>query len=150
MRALFDVNVLIAVLDEDHVQHWVAHEWWAANRSEGWATCPLTENGMARIMSLSTYKNPITTTFAIDLLADQIEKTNHVFWPDDLSLRERDGIDPGRILSPNQITDVYLLALAVKNGGRLVTLDRGIPLRAVYRAEPKHLVVIDGAAMSTT
>jgi toxin-antitoxin system PIN domain toxin len=142
VRALFDVNVLVAILDEQHVHHWVAHEWWAANRSTGWATCPLTENGMARIMSLSTYKNPITTTFAIDLLADQIEKTDHAFWPDDFSLREREWIDPSRILGPNQITDVYLLALAVKNGGRLVTLDRSIPLRAVYRAEPKHMVVL--------
>jgi len=59
MRALFDVNVLIAILDTDHVHHWVAHEWWARNRSTGWATCPLTENGMARIMSQSTYKNPV-------------------------------------------------------------------------------------------
>jgi toxin-antitoxin system PIN domain toxin len=142
LRALFDVNVLIALLDEQHVHHWVAHEWWGANRSAGWATCPLTENGMARIMSLPTYKNPVTTTFAIDLLTEQIEKTDHVFWPDDLSLRDSERIDPGRILGPSQITDVYLLALSVKNGGRLVTLDRGIPLGAVRDAEPRHLVML--------
>lgn len=142
MRALFDVNVLIAILDEEHIHHRAAHEWWAANRSTGWATCPLTENGMARIMSLPTYKNPVTTTFAIDLLAEQIGKTDHVFWPDDVSLRDPQWIDSGRILGPGQITDVYLLALAVKNGGRLVTLDRSVPLRAVHRAESQHLAVI--------
>jgi toxin-antitoxin system PIN domain toxin len=141
MRALFDVNVLIAILDQDHVHHWIAHEWWAPNRSAGWATCPLTENGMTRIMSQSTYKNPITTTFAIDLLADQVAKTDHAFWPDDISLRDA-LFDPGSILGPNQITDVYLLALAVKNGGRLVTFDRGVPLRAVHGAEARHLVVL--------
>jgi uncharacterized protein len=142
MRALFDVNVLIALLDQDHVHHWKAHEWWAANRAAGWATCPITENGMARIMSQSTYKNPITTTFALDLLAEQVADTNHQFWPDDVSLRDSDLVDAGHILGPHQITDVYLLALAVKNGGRLVTLDRSVPLRAVHGAEARHLVVI--------
>jgi toxin-antitoxin system PIN domain toxin len=142
VRALFDVNVLVALLDPDHVHHGVVHNWWAPNQANGWATCPLTENGMARIMSQSGYKNPITTTFAIDLLAEQIEKTDHEFWPDDISLRTADYVNAGRILGPNQITDVYLLALAVKNGGRLVTLDRAVPLRAVHGAEARHLVVL--------
>ena len=142
MRALFDVNVLIAILDENHVHHWVAHEWWAANRAAGWATCPLTENGMTRIMSQPTCKNRITTTFAIDFLAEQVAKTDHVFWPDDVSLRDSGVFDPSWILGPNQITDVYLLALAVKNGGRLATFDRGVPLRAVHGAEAGHLAVI--------
>src|SRR5208282_5743375 len=115
MRVLFDVNVLIAIVDEEHVHHWVAHEWWAANRSAGWATCPLTENGLARIMSQSGYKNRVTTTFAIDLLAEQMGEADHAFWPDDVSLCDRTLFDPRCILGPNQITDVYLLALAVKN-----------------------------------
>ena len=50
--------------------------------------------------------------------------------------------DHSRILGPNQITDVYLLALAVKNGGRLVTFDRGVPLKAVRNAQARHLVVV--------
>jgi len=142
MRALFDVNVLIAIVDQDHVHHRVAHEWWAANRSTGWATCPLTENGMARIMSQSSYKNPITTTFAIDLLAEQVAYTDHVFWPDQVSLRDTALFDSSCILGPNQITGVYLLGVAVKNGGRLATFDRGVPLAAVRGAETKHLAVI--------
>ena len=142
MRALFDVNVLVAVLDEDHVHHRIAHEWWAANRSTGWATCPLTENGVARIMSQSTYRNPVTTTFAIDLLAEQFAQTDHVFWPDDISLCDPEFFNAGCILGPNQITDVYLLALAVKNGGRLATFDRTIPLAAVRAAEARHVAVI--------
>jgi toxin-antitoxin system PIN domain toxin len=140
MRALFDVNVLIAILDTDHAHHWAAHEWWAANRSAGWATCPLTENGMARIMSQSTYKNPVTTTFAIDLLAEQAAQTDHALWPDDVSLRDPELFDPSRILGPNQITDAYLLALAVKNKGRLVTFDRAISIAAVRGAEAHHVV----------
>jgi hypothetical protein len=142
MRALFDVNVLIAIVDEDHVHHGAAHEWWAASRSAGWATCPLTENGMVRIMSQSSYKNPITTSFAIDLLAEQVAQTDHIFWPDDISLRDTALFDPSCILGSNQITDVYLLALAVKNGGRLVTFDRTISIAAVRGAQARHIVVI--------
>lgn len=142
MRALFDVNFLIAVVDVDHEHHLQAHEWWAANISAGWATCALTENGMVRIMSQSRYKSPISATFAVDLLSEQIGKTDHAFWPDDLSLRDNSWFNPDRILGPNQITDAYLLALAVKNGGRLATFDRSISLAAVRRAEPRHLVVL--------
>ncbi len=120
MRVLFDVNALIALLDEEHVHHQVVHKWWAANKSAGWATCPLTENGLVRIMSQPGYKNPITTTFAIDLLVEQKDETDHAFWPDNVSLCDGTFFDPNRILGPKQITDIYLLALAVKNDGRLV------------------------------
>jgi len=142
MRVLFDVNALIALVDAQHIHHTALHEWWATNQSAGWATCPLTENGLARIMSQPGYKNPVTTTFAIDLLAEQMGETDHAFWPDDISLRDVTLFDASSILGPNQITDVYLLALAVKNGGRLATLDRSVPLRAVRDAEPRHLVMI--------
>ena len=142
MRALFDVNILVAILDPDHIHHWRAHDWWKANQSSGWASCPLTENGAARIMSLPTYKNPITTASAVDLIAKQIARTDHEFWADDFSLCDPTVFDAARILGPLQITDVYLLALAVKHGGRLATLDRRISLGAVHRAEAKHLAAI--------
>ena len=119
-----------------------AHEWWAANNSAGWATCPLTENGLVRIMSQPAYPNAITATFAIQLLAEQVERTDHAFWSDNVSLRDERSIASDRILGPNQITDVYLLALAVNNDGRLVTFDRSVPLDAVRGAEPRHLAVI--------
>jgi predicted nucleic acid-binding protein len=54
-------------------------------------------------------------------------------------------IDPKRILGPKQLTDIYLLALAVKNGGRFVTFDRAIPVGAVRSARDAHMVVIEGA-----
>jgi toxin-antitoxin system PIN domain toxin len=142
MRALFDVNVLIAVLDDAHIHHWIAQEWWASNRATGWATCPLTENGMVRIMSQPNYKNRITAAYAIDILGRQVARTDHAFWPDDVSLRDAGVFDPASILGPNQVSDVYLLALAVKNGGRLVTLDRAIPVAAVHGAKDRHLVVL--------
>jgi hypothetical protein len=84
----------------------------------------------------------LPTAEAVARLAEQIDRTDHVFWPDELSIVDRAVFDPSGILGPNQITDAYLLALAVKNGGRLATLDRGVSLRAVRGAEPRHLAVI--------
>ena len=76
------------------------------------------------------------------MLLDQIKGTDHEFWPDDTSITDQALLDHGRILGPGQITDVYLLALAVKHGGRLVTFDRGLPLKAVRGAERRHMVVL--------
>jgi uncharacterized protein len=79
---------------------------------------------------------------AIALLFDEVAATNHVFWPDDISLLDSQLIDHSRILGPKQLTDIYLLALAVKHGGRLVTCDRAIQIAAIRGARPEHLVVI--------
>src|ERR1700728_545966 len=103
------------MLDEQHVHHDLAHEWWLANRTNGWASCPLTENGLVRIISQPGYANPISASFALDLLGQQMTETDHAFWPDDISILDRELFDRDRILGPNQLTDVYLLALAVKN-----------------------------------
>ncbi len=142
MRALFDVNLLIALLQPDHAHFERAHLWWEENHVDGWASCPLTQNGFVRILSQSSYQRSMTVTAALEELAEQIRITNHALWADDVSLLDATLFDHARILGPKQLTDVYLLALAMKNGGRLVTLDRSIPLAAVHGAEPKHLVVI--------
>jgi hypothetical protein len=113
-----------------------------ANQHHGWASCPLTQNGFVRIVSQQTYRKPLPAAEAVMRLAEQIGQTDHVFWSDDVSITDRTVFDPRNILGPNQITDVYLLALAVKNGGRLATLDRSVPLRAVRGATPRHLTVI--------
>jgi toxin-antitoxin system PIN domain toxin len=142
VRALFDVNLLIAAFDEEHVRHGRAQQWWAANRTHGWASCPLTQNGFVRILSQPNYSNPISTGSALDLFAEQIAGTDHAFWPDDISLTDPQLFDQAHILGPKQLRDIYLLALAVKNRGRLATLDGAVPLAAARGAEPRHLVVI--------
>ena len=142
MRTLFDVNFLLALLQPDHVHFRMAHDWWDENRTRGWASCPLTQNGFVRIVSQPSYFRPIPLRQAVEEFAERAAETDHVFWPDSISLVDAALIDPGYVLGPNQITDVYLLALAVKNGGRLATFDRGVPLRAVRGAEARHLVMI--------
>lgn len=142
MRALLDVNVLIALLDADHLHHASAHAWLAANIETGWASCPLTQNGCIRILSQPAYPGALPAAAVATRLATATATRWHQFWPDAISLLDRERIDHTRILSPRQITDVYLLALAVHNDGRFVTFDRGIPLAAVPDARADHLVTI--------
>jgi toxin-antitoxin system PIN domain toxin len=143
MRALLDVNVLIALSDLAHVHHTRAREWWTAHRSAGWASCPLTQNGFVRIISKPGYEHPVPLQTALAALATQLARSDHELWPDDISILDDKVFDRGHILGPSQITDVYLLALAVKNRGRLVTLDRRMSLKAVRGAEARHLVVLE-------
>jgi uncharacterized protein len=142
MRALFDVSALLAVFDTDHVFHATARVWWAANADGGWATCPLTQNGFVRIMSQPAYPQRRSTAQAIEALRLGVDQPSHEFWPDDISIADDRVFDRSHILGPNQITDVYLLALAVKNRGRLVTFDRGLPIKAVRGSAPRNLVVL--------
>jgi len=142
MRALLDVNVLIALLDSDHVHHARAGAWLRKNVSAGWASCPITQNGCVRIMSLSGYPNPLPTTAVIERLATATQGKHHAFWGDSVSLLDQAVADPTRIHGPRQVTDLYLVALAVSNGGRLATFDGQIPIAAVRGAQAKHLTVI--------
>ena len=135
MRALLDVNVLIALLDAAHVGHLSARAWLESNIEQGWASCPLTQNGCIRILS-----QPPSLIAA--RLAEAVGTPWHAFWPDDLSLLDPGCVDWRQVLGSRQLTDVYLLALAVRRGGRLVTFDRAVPLAAVVNAGKEHLETI--------
>jgi len=142
MRALLDVNVLIALLDSDHLHHTRAMAWLQENIQPGWASCPLTENGCIRIMSQPGYPNPLPAGAIAERLATASATSHHVFWPDAVSILDGGRIAWTAVLGSRQVSDVYLLALAVQQGGRLVTLDRAVPLQAVPEARSHHLVVI--------
>jgi toxin-antitoxin system PIN domain toxin len=142
VRALLDVNLLLALLQPDHAHFERAHQWWDANREHGWASCPLTQNGFIRILSQPTYERPMPVSRALDALAERALHTDHAFWPDDISLLDAALFERNRVLGPKQLTDIYLLGLAVKNGGRLATFDRTIPMGAVRGAQARHLIII--------
>ena len=142
MRALFDVNALLALYDEGHPFHGSVRAWWHDNHAGGWASCPLTQNGFVRIMSQPRYLQGRSPVEAVAALRTGLDQPDHKFWPDDISITDDALFDRAHILGPNQITDVYLLGLALKNGGRLVTFDRGLPIKSVRGAEARHLVVL--------
>ena len=142
MKALLDVNVLIALLDSDHVHHADATDWLANNVEGGWASCPLTQNGCIRIMSQPRYPNALQINDIIGRLQKATSTPYHSFIGDNISLLSTDAFDHLRLLISRQITDIYLLALAVENGCCFVTFDQSIPIAASKRAGAESLVVI--------
>ena len=139
---LLDVNVLIALIDPAHVQHDAAHEWFAAHGKRAWATCPLTENGVLRIVGHPRYPNsPGTPAEVAQLIKGLRALPGYVFWPDKISLLDTEMIDTERLLSSGQVTDSYLLALACAHKGQLATFDRRLVTDAVCGgAQGLHLI----------
>jgi len=141
--ALLDVNVLVALFDPDHVHHDVAHDWFAHHRTRGWATCPLTENGFIRTaVALSKARAPLGASELADRLRSFTASGFHAFWPDDLRLLDEDLFDLDGVFGHHQLTDIYLLGLAVRHKGVLATFDRKIPCAAVKGATAAHLAVL--------
>lgn len=140
--ALLDINLLIAMLDPTHVHHQLAHEWFADSRGRGWATCPITENGFVRILSLAMPDRP---AIAPGILATHLQTMcsdpGHVFWPDRISLSDPAQFDLSAARH-RQLIDIYLLGLAHLNGGTLATFDRTIPVNTVIGATRDTLEVI--------
>ena len=143
MRALLDVNVWIALFDDAH-QFSDRANLFIAKKGVKIATGPLVENGVVRVMSSPHYSR--RGTLAIQQVRQRLREAcsvlDHAFWPDDVSLRDGERFNFARVQGHNQITDLYLLALAVQHGGCLVSFDQGVALSSVHRAMPKHLLVL--------
>ena len=138
--SLLDVNVLITLCDGRHQHHELAARWFVAHAAEGWASCPLTQNGALRIMGAPAYPGarPMVQVFA--QVQAMCASAHHHFWPDSLSLLQPGTLNTTHLLGHRQLTDAYLLALAVHHQGRLVTLDGGLTVSAVQGAAASHLV----------
>lgn len=142
MRALLDVNVLIALLDAAHADHGTAARWLRRHREGGWASCPLTQNGCVRIMAQPAYPNAHPAAVVAARLQGAVETDHHVFWPDDVSILGSNRVAWDRAIGPRQLTDLYSLTLAVEHGGRFVTFDRRISTDMVRGAGEEHLHVL--------
>lgn len=143
MRSLLDVNVLVAILDPQHVRHRDAKLWLAANEVSGWATCPITENGCVRVLCQTAYpQGGYKVAQVMERLEQLIGIGRHQFWPDDVSLLNKTVADRKKLQGPGQLTDAYLLALAVRHAGRLVTFDSGIALSTIPKAKSENLIRI--------
>lgn len=122
---LLDVNVLIARADAAHMHHGAVASWMKRHGSSGWATCPLTENGMLRILGQPSYPGgPGSPEGALISFRSILSIPGHRFFADDFSLP--DGIPSLKGVTSSQLMDLYLLALAVRHGARFLTLDRRI------------------------
>lgn len=123
---LLDVNVLLALADSLHPHHHRAKIFFVNRQPDAWATCPLVENGFLRILSGNSYANRVDTPKTARIVLDQMIRVSpgHQFWPDDLSLCDDSYFQD--LPHSKHLTDCYLLALAVKRGGKFVTFDRRI------------------------
>ena len=127
MVSLLDVNTLVALAWPHHVHHEVAQRWFRLHARAGWATCPLTQSGFVRVSSNTrVLPDAKTPRESIDLLKRIVALPHHVFWLDDFSIADRRWVALDRLAGYRQTTDAHLLGLALKRGGRLVTLDRGV------------------------
>ena len=142
MRALLDVNVLVALLDADHIHHGMARDWLGANIADGWASCAVTQNGCIRILSQPNYPHALAPSDVAARLKEATEAPFHHYWTDAPSLLTSSLVDWQHVHGSTQVTDAYLLGLAVHHGGRLVTFDHSVPRRAIPGADPEHLLLL--------
>ena len=142
MRALLDVNVLIALHDSDHVHHGLASRWFQAHAGQGWASCPLTQNGCLRIMAQPAYPQALPLAAVAQRLGQAAATPAHLFIADDYSLLDADSLHWPQLLGHRQVTDAYLLGLAVRHGCRFVSFDARVNLAAVPGAKAEHLWVL--------
>lgn len=141
-RALLDVNVLIALLDTDHIHHARAAAWLSDNIGGGWASCAITQNACVRIMSQPGYPNALPTARVAERLREATETAAHAFVPGDVSLLDSRHFDTEQLLGHRQVTDSYLLGLATANDLRFATFDGAMPSRVVRETRPAYLVVL--------
>lgn len=125
--SLLDVNVLVPLLWPPHKFHAVTSRWFGRYRAEGWATCPLTQAGFVRLYSQPTVTDlTVGIQKGMELLAANCRATDHVFWPLDRELSDCLPEIRKRLVGHQQLTDAILLDLAIRQGGRLITLDRRV------------------------
>lgn len=131
-RFLLDVNTLLALLDPRHVFHEAVHRWVTQTPDATWLTCPLVQNGVIRVASQSAYPNHLGTAAAVrEVLQAFCADPRHEFCPDDISIVDETDIVRPELLTPSRITDLYLLALALRHDARLATFDRRLPIEAI-------------------
>ena len=124
---LLDANVLIALAWPEHIAHDRARRWFSHHAHRGWATCPMTQAALVRILSNPGFSpHALTPGDAFEVLVRNVGLPGHEFWADSIDLRQALTQMPTALTGHQQITDAYLVALAIKNRGKLATLDRSI------------------------
>jgi toxin-antitoxin system PIN domain toxin len=144
---LLDVNVLVALLWPAHASHALAQGWFANNSKRGWATCPFTQAGFVRIVSNPAFSsNAVAPSEAARILTGNLRHRFHQFWPDAIDYPRALGIIGRSLSGHRQVTDAYLLALALHKRGKLATLDRAtLSLLRENGAERRGIELIDSA-----
>jgi uncharacterized protein len=144
VSCLLDVNVLIALLWPPHEAHARAQRWFAQNARHGWATCAMTQAGFVRIVSNPIFsRRAVSPRDALEVLSGSLQHPAHHFWTEDIGVTEALAHFGRRLLGHQQITDSYLLGLAIQKKGRLATLDASLSsLLSEQSAAQNRLVLL--------
>ncbi len=142
MSFLLDANVLIALAWPTHEHHERSLRWFRRQADRGWATTPFTQAAFVRVVSQPTFSgHPVSIDDAAELLARNTAHAAHRFLPMNFGFDEVARCCTGRLLGHRQITDAYLLTLAIRHDIALVTFDTGIAQLLADPAErARHLV----------
>jgi uncharacterized protein len=142
-RFLLDVNVLIAMAWPTHRAHAKVRDWLGRHANDGWATCPLTQSAFVRILSNPAFSpNALTPADALALLRANLQHSAHRFWPDEISLIDALERFSKRLSGHRQVTDAYLLGLAIHKKGKFVTMDRGVQALLPEKELENELLVL--------
>lgn len=145
--ALLDVNVLVALFQPEHVHHDLAHDWFAEHRQDGWATCPITEAGLVRLLANPRlHPGGIGVGAVVDRLRRLQSDRAHEWWEASISLTDPGLFQLTAVRGHRQVTDVYLAGLAHSRGGKLVTFDGALLWSAVAGAGPSLVEVLSVVA----
>lgn len=142
---LLDVNVLIALLWPAHEANARAQRWFAKNADQGWATCAMTQAGFVRIVSNPAFSQRVVSPRdALEVLRGSLQHRAHRFWTEDIGVTEALVHFERRLLGHQQVTDAYLLGLAIHKKGRLATLDASLAglLSSAAASERAAVVVL--------
>jgi len=138
--SLLDVNVLLALVAPQHVHHVAARTWFASGLTR-WATTPITETGLVRlVLNPAVMGGAYTAPAALQPLRGIRKPPGHVFVADDASLAETP-VSLHALIGHRQVTDLHLLALAVAHGMRLATFDRRLAV-SLDPVDQAHVEVI--------
>jgi toxin-antitoxin system PIN domain toxin len=118
VTVLLDANVLIALLVDDHVHH-VAAENWFSGLDENFATCPITQGSLMRLL----IREGQSAATAQAVLSGTAANPRHEFWPDQTSYTD---VPTKGIIGHRQVTDAYLAHLARVRESRLATFDQAM------------------------
>lgn len=119
MTYLLDGNLLVALTAPEHVHHEAAHSWWSSRPDAPFATSPITQGTLLRVL----IRQGAPTQHAVLSLRGLTAPARHVFWADDVSYLDT---ALGQVRGHRQVTDAYLAALARHHGGRIATFDKGL------------------------
>jgi toxin-antitoxin system PIN domain toxin len=140
---LLDVNVLVALMWPAHEAHERVQQWFGHKSREGWATCPFTQAGFVRIVTNPAFSPDfVAPQEAVKSLEAHLKNPSHQFWPDEINFTQAVQGFGQRLAGHQQLTDAYLLGLAIHKKGKLATMDRAVLALLPEKSPERDVVAI--------